>query len=87
MTDDSKWLDKPSKGDVEPRSRFTAKQVVSGVLVAALVVLVLQNSNNADVHLLLFTASYPMWLVLGGVAVIGFMAGWLFGGRRRRRSG
>ena len=86
MADDPQWLDKTSKGDVEPPGRFTTKQIVGGVLVAVLVVLVLQNSSNANVHLLLFTASYPMWLVLGGVALVGFMAGWLFGGRKRRRS-
>ena len=82
---DDKWLER-SKGEIEPAPRrFTTKQVVSGGLVAVLAVLVLQNTSNANVHLLLFTASYPMWLVLGGIAGVGFLAGWLFGGRRRRR--
>jgi uncharacterized integral membrane protein len=72
--------------DLEPR-RFTTRQLVGGGLVAVVVVLVLQNTNNANVHLLLFTAAYPMWLVLGGVTIVSFMAGWLFGrarGARRR---
>jgi uncharacterized integral membrane protein len=71
-------------GPPEPR-RFTPRQIVGGVLVAVVVVLVLQNTNNANVHLLLFTTSYPMWLVLGGIMVVSFLAGWLIGGRRARR--
>jgi len=71
-------------GPPEPR-RFTPRQVVGGVLVAIVVVLVLQNTNNANVHLLLFTASYPMWLVLGGVMAVSFLAGWLFGRSRGAR--
>ena len=57
-----------------------------GGLVAVLVVLVLQNTNNANLHLLLFTVAYPMWLVLGGIMVVSFLAGWLFGGDAASRS-
>ena len=72
--------------DLEPR-RFTTRQLVGGGLVAIVVVLVLQNTNNANLHLLLFTVAYPLWLVLGGIMVASFLAGWLFGrarGTRRR---
>ena len=93
MADDRKWVgegsegSKPSKGEIEPyRGGLTAKQLVSGGLIAVIVVFVLQNTNSANLHLLLFTTSYPLWMVLGGVASLGFLAGWLFGGRRRRRA-
>jgi uncharacterized integral membrane protein len=78
-------IEKRKKGEVEP-SGFSAKQIIGAVLVVVMVVLVLQNSSNANVHLLLFTASYPMWLVLGGAMVVAFLAGWLFGANRRKRN-
>ena len=84
MADD---LEPVRRGGVPEPRRFTPRQVAGGVLVAIVVVLVLQNTNNANVHLLLFTTSYPMWLVLGGVMVVSFLAGWLVGGRRSRRRG
>jgi uncharacterized integral membrane protein len=90
MADEPRWageskdLEKAG-GSLEPKSRWTAKRVVSLSLVAILVVLVLQNTGNADVHLLLFTVSYPLWLVLGGMVVVSFLAGWLFGGHRARQ--
>jgi uncharacterized integral membrane protein len=84
VADDS-GLEKRKGGEVEPRG-FSPKQIVGGVLIAVVAILVLQNTNNADIHLILFTASYPMWLVLGGVMVLSFLAGWLFGGHRRKRS-
>jgi uncharacterized integral membrane protein len=71
--------------DVERRSRWTPKRVVSAGLIAVLVVLVLQNTNTASLHLLLFTVSFPLWLLLGGMVVVSFLAGWLFGSHRRRR--
>jgi len=71
-------------GVPEPRG-FTPRQIVGGALVAVVVVLVLQNTNSANVHLLLFTASAPMWLVLGGIMLMSFAAGWLVGGHRARR--
>ncbi len=84
MADDS-GLEKHKGGEVEPR-RFTPKQIVGGGLLAVVAILVLQNTNNANLHLILFTASEPMWLVLGGIMVLSFVAGWLFGGRRRKRT-
>jgi uncharacterized integral membrane protein len=80
-------VEKKGDGSLEPR-RFTTRQLVGGGLVAIVVVLVLQNTNNANLHLLLFTVAYPLWLVLGGIMVVSFLAGWLFGRARgtRRRS-
>jgi uncharacterized integral membrane protein len=66
--------------------RFTPRRVVSVVLIAVVVVLILQNSTSADVHLLLFDHSAPLWLVIAGTMILSFLAGWLFGGRRARRS-
>jgi uncharacterized integral membrane protein len=78
-------LEPVRRGGAPAPRRFTPRQIVGGVLVAIVVVLVLQNTNNADVHLLLFTASYPMWLVLGGIMIVSFLAGWLFGRARGAR--
>ena len=78
-------LEPVRRGGVPEPRRLTPRQIVGGVLVAVVVVLVLQNTNNANVHLLLFTTSEPMWLVLGGIMLVSFLAGWLVGGRRARR--
>jgi uncharacterized integral membrane protein len=89
MADERRWVGEHGEvekvaGDVDHPSRWTTKRVVSLALVAVLVVLILQNTSNANLHLLLFTVSYPLWLVLGGMVVVSFLAGWLFGHRRRR---
>ncbi len=89
MADERKWIGEggdieKSSGAVEPKSRWTAKRVASLTLVVVLVILVLQNTSTASLHLLLFTVSFPLWLLLGGMVVVSFLAGWLFGSHRRR---
>ncbi len=91
MADERKWIGE--SGEIEPStsraidrsSRWTAKRVASLTLVVILVVLVLQNTSTASLHLLLFTVSFPLWLLLGGMVVVSFLAGWLFGSHRRGR--
>ena len=95
MADEPKWVgegrDRSGRdverygNDVERRTRWTPKRVVSLGLVVVLIVLVLQNTSTASLHLLLFTVSFPLWLLLGGMVVVSFLAGWLFGSHRRRR--
>ena len=91
MADDRKWIGE--SGEIEPStsraidrpSRWTAKRVASMALVVVLVVLVLQNTSTTHLTLLLFQVSFPLWLLLGGMVVVSFLAGWLFGSRRRGR--
>ncbi len=90
MADDRKWIgeggdiEKAPGAAVEHKGRWTPKRVASLTLVVILVVLVLQNTSTASLHLLLFTVSFPLWLLLGGMVVGSFLAGWLFGSHRRR---
>ena len=85
MADDRDWIGEDGKRQVEPRHRFTAKQITGGILVLVVVVLVLQNAHDAHVTLLIEDFSAPMWLVLGSISFVAFMAGWLFGGHRRAK--
>ena len=89
MADEPRWIGEggeieKSSGAIDHQSRWTPKRVASLALVVVLVVLVLQNTSTASLHLLLFTVSFPLWLLLGGMVVVSFLAGWLFGSHRRR---
>jgi uncharacterized integral membrane protein len=90
VADERRWIGESGEiehvpGGVDHKSRWTAKRVASLTLVVILVILVLQNTSTASLHLLLFTVSFPLWLLLGGMVVVSFLAGWLFGSRRRSR--
>jgi len=90
VADERRWVGEGGEIEKVPHgvdrpSRWTAKRIVSVGLIVVLVVLVLQNTSTASLHLLLFTVSFPLWLLLGGMVVVSFLAGWLFGGHRRRR--
>jgi len=53
------------------------KMVVILILAIVLIVFVVQNSNVADVHLLFWTISMSMIILIFFVALIGFAIGYL----------
>ena len=57
-------------------------------IVAAVIVLIfaLQNAEEANVSVLVWDVNIPLWMVIAGSAVLGFVVGWFLGrgsGRRR----
>jgi hypothetical protein len=74
-----------SGGQLDRPSRWTPKRVASLALVAVVLLLVVTNTGSTSVHLLLFSLTFPLWMLLGGIMVVSFLAGWLFGGHRARR--
>lgn len=53
------------------------KQAAILFLVIVLVIIVVQNSNVADVHLLFWKVSMSMIILIFSVALIGFVIGYL----------
>lgn len=68
---------------IPARRRLSGRQVVAGLIALVLVVLVLQNTNRTRVDVFFVHATLPLWLVVAGVALLGFAVGWLTGRRRR----
>ena len=60
--------------------------IASGVGVALLLAFVLQNSNKVEVHVLFWTFTWPLWLVIIIAAALGALV-WFGAGvlRRHRR--
>lgn len=63
-------------------SRITAKQVLVGVLILVVVVLAIANSSKVKVDFVLHSFTMPLFLVIVGSAVIGFLIGWFVGRNR-----
>ena len=63
-------------------SRITAKQVVVGVLVLVVVVLAIANSDDVKVDFVFHSFTMPLFLVIVGSAVIGWLIGWYMGRNR-----
>ncbi|WP_167043068.1 LapA family protein [Salinibacterium sp. ZJ454] len=77
-----------SSDDRTRSNRFwplSVSQWVSIALLILAVIFIAQNLGEASVGLLWMSVRAPLWLVLGIIALIGFVAGWLMGRRRRRR--
>jgi uncharacterized integral membrane protein len=74
-------------GWVERREGPSGKLIALGVVALLLLMFVIQNTEKADVHLLLWKAVLPIWLVIVIAALLGLAAGWILGrfGRKRRR--
>jgi uncharacterized integral membrane protein len=80
--------DQRARGDwVERREGPSGKLIALGVVALLLLVFVIQNTEKADVHVLLWNAVLPIWLVIVIAALLGLAAGWILGrvGRKRRR--
>lgn len=65
-------------------ARITLREWLGLVLVVVAVVFVLQNQRTVWVELFWLDVRAPLWLTLLVVLVVGWLAGALMGGRRRR---
>jgi len=74
-------------GGIEPtREGPNPKAIVAIVLVVLVVIFAFQNAESADVGFLFWEAQLPVWIVIAGTAVAGFIAGFLVGRSSGRRS-
>ena len=62
-----------------------AKLAVSGLIIAAMVIFVLQNLDNVPVNFLSFSFDAPLIVLLALSAVAGVLIRWIFGFVRARR--
>jgi uncharacterized integral membrane protein len=61
------------------------RMIVGIVLLAAVLVLVLQNTKEATFELFWMSVTAPLWILVVAVLVLGFLIGWLLKGRRVKR--
>ena len=64
------------------RGKVGAKQVIVGILVVVVIVLAIANSNKVKVDLLVHDFTMPLFVVIVGSDVIGFLIGWFVGRNR-----
>jgi uncharacterized integral membrane protein len=64
------------------RPTVTPKMVIIGILVLVIVVLAILNSDDVKVEFVLGDASMPLFVVIVGSALIGWVVGWFMGRRR-----
>jgi uncharacterized integral membrane protein len=73
------------RGSRRPRFGVTPGLVISILLAVVLVALVLANTDETPVDLLVTTVTGPLWLLLAVVIVASFAMGYLARGLRYRR--
>jgi uncharacterized integral membrane protein len=79
--------------DDDLREGFGKRRSISGkaigliVLAVVLLIVILQNSEKASVHVLFWDVTWPVWLTLTVVAALGFAAGYLIGKIDFRKKG
>lgn len=62
---------------------FTVKQVLLAVLALIVLVLAIVNFESTPIDLVFFTVTMPLFFVIVGAALIGWLVGLLTGGRSR----
>lgn len=80
--------DRALQGDQAEGRKVGAGMILVGVIAAAFVVFVLQNTDKSEITWLFFEVETPMWLALIVAAVAGALlaeaGGWLLRRRRNR---
>ncbi|MFO1538602.1 MAG: LapA family protein [Actinomycetota bacterium] len=61
---------------------FSTKQIVAAVLVVVLVILAIVNAGKVEIDLVFTKVTAPLFLVIVGSAVIGWVVGWFMGRNR-----
>ncbi|MDM7854605.1 LapA family protein [Cellulomonas alba] len=70
---------------VERSNGVSWRLVVGIVLLAAVLVLVLQNTKETTFELFWMSVSAPLWILVVASLVLGFLIGWLLRSRRSKR--
>jgi uncharacterized integral membrane protein len=84
MADDRRWDAGQSGGD-PAGFRPSGRMIGTGIVVLALVIFVLQNTNTTSITLFIFRVSFPLWLVLAGTIVLSVGVGYALGSRGRSK--
>jgi putative membrane protein len=63
-------------------SKVNAKMILVGLLVVLIAALAVANRQNVTVHLLVHTFRMPLFLVIVGSALAGWVVGWFMGRSR-----
>jgi uncharacterized integral membrane protein len=87
MADDVRRWNAGTNDDAHDGSGVSGKQIGVGLVVVALVVFVLQNTQTTTITMLLFDVSFPLWLVLAGTILLSVGVGYFIGSRGRSRRG
>jgi len=71
--------------DGTTRRRVSPKQVIVGILVVVVVILAIANSHKVKVDFVVDHFRIPLFLVIAGSAIIGWVVGWFTGRGRESR--
>ena len=61
------------------KSLATPRNIIAVLLALGLLAFVVQNTNRVDLNWLFFGFSAPLWLMIAGVGIVGFVIGWFVG--------
>ncbi|HET8521775.1 MAG TPA: LapA family protein [Thermomicrobiales bacterium] len=76
----------PTVTPPEPRSRWTTvRYVISAIVIVLLIVFIVDNYNDVEVHFVFWTATIQLAWALVIAALLGLVAGWLLRHMWRRR--
>ncbi|MDE0804352.1 MAG: hypothetical protein OSA99_13650 [Acidimicrobiales bacterium] len=75
----------PADHDGQPSSGISPRFVGGGLLVAAVVAFVVQNTDDTEVSWLVFDTTQPLWIVLLVTAAAALLAAELITSAYRRR--
>jgi uncharacterized integral membrane protein len=81
MMPKSERPDQPGSGGFRPSGR----QILGGMVGLVLILFIAFNNDDAPVNLIVTKVTMPLWVVLGGTALLGFLVGLAFGARRTKR--
>ena len=80
------WYTRVMSEPKQPKKGVSFKTVLTIVIVLLLIVIVLQNTATVETTILFFKISMPRALLLFITGLVGFVAGLLYGGRRKKKS-
>lgn len=73
------------KADDVGKTAMSPRHIVALVLVVILVIIAVQNLEDANLDILFWDVSMPLVVLLAAFGLGGFLAGWLVRGRREKR--
>jgi uncharacterized integral membrane protein len=79
-------MDSDSGGVKATREGPSPKLIVAVVIAVLIIIFAVQNGESANISMLFWDLSVPVWGVIVGTALLGFVVGWLVGrgsGRRK----
>ena len=72
-------------GGRRPRRKWSGRQIAAVILVIVIVIFAIANTQDATIDVVFDGVTLPLFVVIAGVGVIGFGAGWLVRALRDKR--